>query len=73
MDSTTINTARILAIIGPDSGAWLNALSSPQSGTVLDKNSESIATSMGLGTDIDCNCDAIVDSVSLLYKKYRQT
>ncbi|CAL8119405.1 unnamed protein product [Orchesella dallaii] len=58
--------ARLLAILEPESGAWLHALPSPQLGLCLDADTLRIAVSLRLGLDIcqthTCVCGVTVDA-----------
>ena len=58
--------ARLLAINDPYAGAWLNALPSPQLGTLLPNEVFRVAVSLRLGADVcqphKCPCGADVSS-----------
>ncbi|KAI5635377.1 reverse transcriptase (RNA-dependent DNA polymerase) domain-containing protein [Phthorimaea operculella] len=63
---TGADVARIKAVTCPESGAWLQALPSPQLGTILDNDTLRIAVALRLGCgvceDHSCPCGASVDS-----------
>ncbi|KAI5637191.1 hypothetical protein NE865_10088 [Phthorimaea operculella] len=63
---TEADVARIKAVTCPESGAWLQALPSPQLGTLLDNDTLRIAVALRLGCrvceDHSCPCGASVDS-----------
>ena len=58
--------ARLLAIQRPESGAWLNALPSPQLGLLLDPDTVRISVGLRLGLPLceehKCICGSLVDS-----------
>ncbi|KAI5639757.1 hypothetical protein NE865_07834 [Phthorimaea operculella] len=61
-----VDVARLKAASCPESGAWLQALPSPQLGTLLDNDSLRIAAALRLGCRVceahSCRCGASVDS-----------
>ncbi|KAI5635032.1 hypothetical protein NE865_12264 [Phthorimaea operculella] len=63
---TGADVARIKAVTCPESGAWLQALPSPQLSTLLDNDTLRIAVALRLGCmvceDHSCPCGASVDS-----------
>ncbi|KAI5639573.1 hypothetical protein NE865_07939 [Phthorimaea operculella] len=63
---TGADVAHIKAVTCPESGAWLQALPSPQLGTLLDNDTLRIAVALRLGCgvceDHSCPCGASVDS-----------
>ncbi|XP_021962574.1 uncharacterized protein LOC110858198 [Folsomia candida] len=64
--STPEDKARLLAMGQPHVGAWLNAVPSPQLGTLLPNETFRIACALRLGCDVchshKCPCGAIVTS-----------
>ncbi|XP_047998133.1 uncharacterized protein LOC125235580 [Leguminivora glycinivorella] len=56
--------ARLLAVAEPEAGYWLRALPSAKIGTLLDKTTLTLATSLRLGTKTNephrCRCGAMV-------------
>ncbi|XP_037975355.2 uncharacterized protein LOC119694031 [Plutella xylostella] len=63
--NTGAELARLRAVSQPESGLWLQALPSPQMGTLLDDDSLRVAVALRLGCDIcelhSCVCGAMVD------------
>ncbi|XP_063630769.1 cytochrome P450 4C1-like [Cydia splendana] len=59
--------ARLLAVSEPESGLWLHALPSPNIGTLLERTTLALATSLRLGVKTNephrCRCGSIVDEL----------
>ncbi|XP_063636072.1 coiled-coil domain-containing protein 18-like [Cydia splendana] len=51
-NASGVDRARLLAVARPESGAWLQALPSPQLGTLLDGDSLRVSVALRLGCDV---------------------